>query len=157
MGIALNLRSEVRPLLEGEVTLGELSLLGEALLEELSPSGNSELSLLITGDREIAELNRRYRGVDSSTDVLSFPQGALPGSYGDEPQLLVGDVVISVEKALFQARNLGHSLADELLRLLIHGTLHLFDYDHEGVSPAELREMEEMEERLYERLCPLLS
>jgi len=116
-----------------------------------------ELSLLLTGNREIEELNRTYRGISSPTDVLSFPQRNVPGNPPCSSQSLLGDVVISVEKALLQAEELGHGLAEEFLRLLIHGTLHLFGYEHVGVSPARREEMEEMEEVLYGRLFHLLE
>ena len=89
-------------------------------------------------DPAIRELNRRYRNRDTPTDVLSFP-------LADEvcPDLL-GDVVISVDTLRRQARQRKRSVADELLRLLIHGILHLLGYDHE-VSPAEARRMRRME------------
>lgn len=98
----------------------------------------AELSLAFVTDPAIRELNRRYRNRDTPTDVLSFP-------LADEvcPDLL-GDVVISVDTLRRQARQRKRSVADELLRLLIHGILHLLGYDHE-VSPAEARRMRRME------------
>ena len=92
-------------------------------------------------DPAIRELNRRYRSRDTPTDVLSFP-------LADEvcPDLL-GDVVISVETLRRQARQRKRSMADELLRLLIHGILHLLGYDHE-VSPAEAKRMHRMEREM---------
>ena len=101
-----------------------LPLLGEA---------DSELSVLLTGDEEIHQLNKTYRGRDQSTDVLSFSQreGELPG-----PAKVLGDVVISLETAQGQAAERGHSLEAEILELLAHGLLHLLGFDHE-VSRAE--------------------
>lgn len=90
---------------------------------------DAELSILLAGDREIHDLNLRYRGKDKPTDVLSFPQDddePLEGS----PRIL-GDVAISVETAERQAEAKGHTFERELTILLIHGVLHLIGYDHE--------------------------
>ena len=103
----------------------------------------AELSILITDDEEIRTLNRNYRSVDSPTDVLSFSQVEWDGPV-IAPQLL-GDVVISWETAQSQARDLGHTLAEEMKRLLVHGILHLLGYDHEKDEEAAglMMEMEE--------------
>ena len=97
-------------------------------------------------DPAIRELNRRYRNRDTPTDVLSFP-------LADEvcPDLL-GDVVISVDTLRRQARRRKRSVADELLRLLIHGILHLLGYDHE-VSPAEAQRMRKAEREMKAAVC----
>ena len=98
----------------------------------------AELSLALVTDPEIHDLNRRYRGKDRPTDVLSFPLAdAL------QPSLL-GEVVISVETAVRQAQRRGHSLPEELQTLLIHGVLHLLGYDHE-VSRSEAIRMHRKE------------
>ncbi|TMA55844.1 MAG: rRNA maturation RNase YbeY [Deltaproteobacteria bacterium] len=98
----------------------------------------AELSLALVTDPEIHDLNRRYRGKDRPTDVLSFPLAdAL------QPSLL-GEVVISVETAARQAQRRGHSLPEELQTLLIHGVLHLLGYDHE-VSRSEAIRMHRKE------------
>ncbi|MFQ5839987.1 MAG: rRNA maturation RNase YbeY [Candidatus Methylomirabilales bacterium] len=96
----------------------------------------AELSVLVVSDRTIRRLNRTYRGHDTPTDVLAFPQGhhPYPGS-----QELLGDVVISVETALKQARAEGHPLRTELATLLIHGILHLIGYD--DTTPSARRRM----------------
>ncbi len=80
-----------------------------------------ELSVLLTGNQEIRELNREYRGKDKPTDVLSFPM--------EDPYML-GDIVISVEKAASQAAEFGCTLDEEAGRLVVHGVLHLLGYDH---------------------------
>ena len=79
-------------------------------------------------------LNRRYRGIDRTTDVLSFSlrEGAFAGLRPD----LLGDIVISIPRAEQQAGEAGHPLSREIERLLIHGLLHLLGYDHE-LGPAE--------------------
>jgi len=106
-----------------------------------------ELSLSLVSDRAIRALNRSYRGIDSATDVLSFSQieqaGAALGSphnVTNNSALTLGDVVISIDTALAQARELGTKPEARIRRLLIHGFLHLLGYDHER-SSAEARKM----------------
>lgn len=93
------------------------------------------ISCLVTGDAEIRRLNRRFRGKDSATDVLSFPSGDRNG--------FAGDLGISIDRAQAQAALLGHSLEDELRILMLHGALHLAGFDHEtdsgGMARAEVR------------------
>lgn len=93
-----------------------------------------ELSIVLCDDAFIHELNRRWRGVDAPTDVLSFPM---------ESEELLGDLVISLPTARRQAEELGHPEAAELRVLLVHGFLHLCGYDHhEDDEAAEMREAE---------------
>jgi probable rRNA maturation factor len=107
-----------------------------------------ELSLVLTGDPSIRELNRAFRGKDRSTDVLSFPQldncaEAGPqhaAAHGETMPAVLGDVVISVDTALRQAERLGVTPESRLRSLLIHGVLHLLGYNHEK-SQAEARRM----------------
>lgn len=107
----------------------------------------AELSLALVGNREIQKLNRRYRGKNEPTDVLSFPLGEdLP-----KGEMLLGDVIISVEKAASQARERGGRLEEELETLLIHGILHLIGYDHE-VSVKEAHRMQRMEKKIQRML-----
>jgi probable rRNA maturation factor len=91
-----------------------------------------EVSVLLTGDGGIRELNRRFRKKDKATDVLSFPAGETGGE-------IAGDLAISVETALRQAEQMGHSLEAELKILLLHGLLHLAGYDHETDDGEMLR------------------
>jgi len=106
-----------------------------------------ELSLTLTTDRALRRLNRDFRGIDAATDVLSFSQieqaGAAPPDprgIKNSPGLPVGDVVISIDTAIRQARELRVSAASRLRHLLIHGFLHLIGYDHER-SAADARRM----------------
>jgi probable rRNA maturation factor len=106
-----------------------------------------ELSLTLTSDRAMRRLNRDFRGIDTATDVLSFSQieqaGSAPPnprSVKNSPGLPVGDVVISIDTALRQAREYRVSPSARLRRLLIHGFLHLIGYDHER-SAADARRM----------------
>jgi probable rRNA maturation factor len=99
-------------------------------------------NVLVTTNRELRALNRRFRGVDKPTDVLSFPPIAdLAGDFG-------GDVAISAEMAAVNGRQLGHSAAAEVRILVLHGVLHLAGHDHE----RDDGEMAGEEERLRRKL-----
>lgn len=102
-------------------------------LAEVGEPDDTEVSVLLTDDATIQELNRTYRGLDRPTDVLSFAQREGEGSRSDDPVL--GDIVISVERAEEQADAYGHSLAREVGFLAVHGCLHLLGWDHE--EPAD--------------------
>jgi len=95
----------------------------------------TELTVLITDDERLRELNRRYRGVDSPTDVLAF--GGRAEGFVEAPgaAIYLGDVVISYPHVLAQAEEQGHSPERELALLVIHGVLHLLGYDH--TTPEE--------------------
>lgn len=111
-------------------------------------SENAELSVALVGNREIQKLNSQYRKKDYATDVLSFPaQEGLPPALQ-----LLGDVVISVDKASEQARERGRTLDEEMVTLLIHGIVHLHGYDHER-SPRDARIMTRLEKKVYRALC----
>jgi probable rRNA maturation factor len=100
------------------------------------------VTVLVTSSRELRRLNQRFRGKDNPTDVLSFP--APPISVGR----FAGDVAISAEIAKENARRLGHSAADEIKVLALHGVLHLAGYDHEH----DAGEMARKERRLRKQL-----
>jgi rRNA maturation RNase YbeY len=107
-----------------------------------------ELSVALVGDREIRRLNAKYRQKDYATDVLSFPViEAWPG-----PASMLGDVVISVDRAAAQAKEEGRTLTEEMGVLLIHGVVHLLGYDHER-SAREARVMRRVERKVYRALC----
>ncbi len=118
-----------------------------ALLEVLDLS-DAELSLSLIDDPTMAELNARYRGHREPTDVLSF--SLVEGEHAEHRGALLGDVVLDLQYAARQAAGLGHSLDEELLRLLIHGTLHLLGYDHQEAREAQV--MEARERELWARL-----
>jgi rRNA maturation RNase YbeY len=117
-----------------------------------------ELSLALVDDDEMRVLNRRYRGYDRPTDVLSF--GLAEDAVGPAPSegapRILGDVVISIDTAAAQARALGTTLGRRLETLLIHGVLHLLGYDHE-VSPAEARRMARAARRVETALASVTT
>jgi len=129
---------------------------GVALLRILGLE-HCELSLVMVGDRAIRRLNREFRAKDQATDVLSFPQfedkaelkALARGGAKNAPPIPIGDIVISIETASRQARELEQSAAARLRTLLIHGLLHLTGYDHER-SAAEARRMFKREHQLAE-------
>lgn len=101
---------------------------------------DAELSILVTGDRKMRRLNREWRGIDSTTDVLSFSMLEGEGlARPEDAPLVLGDVVISAPRAFAQAGEAGHPFEEELLTLLTHGILHIMGYDHEKGRLARLR------------------
>ena len=100
----------------------------------------AEVSVTFTDNEGIHALNREYRNVDRPTDVLSFPlsDGEVYDTDGDA--VLLGDIVISLERAQTQAEEYGHSFEREVAFLTVHSMLHLLGYDHE-TSPEDERDM----------------
>ena len=124
-----------------------------AVLEYENFDGPAEISVTFVDNARIHELNKEYRDKDSATDVLSFPLGE-NGEYDideDNGCKLLGDIVISVERAIEQAQMYGHSLRREIGFLTVHSMLHLLGYDHEGSNLEALR-MREKEELVLTKL-----
>ena len=118
-----------------------------AVLEYEKFEGPAEISVTFVDNAAIQELNAQYRGKDMPTDVLSFPLGE-NGVYDkneDTGASLLGDIVISMEKAMEQAELYGHALQREVAFLTVHSMLHLLGYDHEagGLEAVRMREKEE--------------
>jgi len=104
-------------------------------------SADAEVSLLLVGQRRMRTLNRNFRGIDASTDVLSFPLLTTDAPSGTP--LLLGDIVICLPQAAADARRHRQTLDDTLALLLTHGALHLLGYDHDDQAGA--RQMAETE------------
>ena len=98
---------------------------------EVAPEDPRGATLRIVSDRDIRELNRRYRRLDRATDVLAFPASPPPPGVAPEEAAYLGDLVISAETAARQAAAAGRPLGAELGALAVHGLLHLVGYDHE--------------------------
>src|ERR1041384_8307666 len=98
-----------------------------AALEQQAHSLDVELSIILTDDARLHELNLNYLGVDAPTDVLSFPASETDPETGAR---YVGDILISIPRAQAQAEAAGHSLEAEVQLLVVHGVLHLMGHDH---------------------------
>lgn len=107
---------------------------------------HAELGIILVNNRQIRVYNREHRKKDRPTDVLSFPMRE--GVGGELHPYFLGDVMISLEKSAEEALLYGRSPREQLLTLLIHGTLHLLGYDHER-SPKEERRMQRRERLLF--------
>ena len=112
---------------------------------KLAPGG---IGILVTGNEDLKRLNRRFRGKATATDVLSFPAPSFPARSGVS-YVHLGDIAISAELAAQSARKYGHSLAEEIKVLILHGILHLNGYDHE----TDAGEMERRENELRRKLA----
>jgi probable rRNA maturation factor len=121
-------------------------LIEEAVRKTLAREGRPEveMSVALLGDDDIRELNRRYLGKDSPTDVLAFALG----DGGD----MVGDIYIGIDQARRQAYEAGVPLREELVRLAIHGALHVLGHDHPDGPEREESPMFSLQERLVREL-----
>ncbi len=123
----------------------------EALIEE-EIEDDAEVSLTFTDNAEIRRLNKQFRDIDRETDVLSFPMSDEDG-FEVNPEtdaLLLGDIVISLEKAKAQSEEYGHSMKREVAFLIAHSLFHLLGYDH--MTPDEEKEMFAKQEKVLQRL-----
>ena len=155
---------------EGEIDALWLEGVARAALAVAQVSGSSEVSLLVTGDETVRTLNAEYRGLDETTDVLSFSAGH-PGHWegdGDGPEqggeefvlppgapLPLGEIIVSWPQARRQADEHGVTPMRELAHLVVHGALHLVGYDHLEPDEAALmqaREQEALEALSFESL-----
>jgi probable rRNA maturation factor len=109
-----------------------------AVLAQHDVHSDSSLTVVIADNDFVRGLNQQYRGVDSPTDVLSFPADEPPVAIDDEPPYL-GDLIIAFPYASAQAARENHDLSDSLALLVVHGTLHLLGYDHD--TPENRAEM----------------
>ena len=133
-------------------------LIRHTILETLDYEGmenDAEVSVTFVDDEGIRELNKRFRNMDKPTDVLSFPlldyEGESEEPFFDELCHNLGDIVISLERAMAQANEFGHSLEREVAFLTAHSMLHLLGYDHE-LSDEDDADMRERQNDIMERL-----
>jgi probable rRNA maturation factor len=115
--------------IESEIPFSQdlLERAANAALEHESRSLDSELSIILTDDARLHELNLNYLGVDAPTDVLSFPASETDPETGAS---YIGDILISIPRAQAQADAAGHPLEAEVQLLVVHGVLHLIGHDH---------------------------
>lgn len=140
------------------------SKIGEAVLKAEGFPGEAEVSLVLTSEEEIHQVNREFRGIDAPTDVLSFP--AIPfcspsdfqellnqdTAYKnpDTGNIILGDIMISVPRVFHQADAYGHSVKREFSFLIAHSMLHLLGYDHMTKEDAAV--MEEKQRRILNQM-----
>jgi len=139
------------------------SVINESIDYEKCPY-EAEVNVILTDNNEIHQINKEHRAVDSPTDVLSFPMVDYenPSDFEgiedkaedyfnpDTGELMLGDIVISVEKVIEQAQQYGHSIKRELAFLVAHSMMHLFGYDH--MVPAEAAIMEAKQNEVLNNL-----
>lgn len=161
--MTINIEHEAEPLKDIDEEAVVRRVIEEAADYENCPY-EIEVNVLFTDNESIRELNREYRGIDSPTDVLSFPMADYPApadfSLVDESEeeyfnpetgeLVLGDIVLSVDRIQSQALDYGHSIMRELAFLTAHSMLHLFGYDH--IEPDEAVVMEKRQEEILQRL-----
>lgn len=135
----------------------------KAVLADAGCPYEAQVNLLVTGDSEIHEMNRRFREIDRPTDVLSFPmvEYGIPADFDfletrkdcfdpETGELVLGDIVISRDRVISQAEEYGHSKKREFAFLIVHSMLHLIGYDH--IEEDERIVMEEKQRQLMDRL-----
>ncbi len=122
-----------------------------------------QLSVTLTDERSIQEINRNFRDIDAVTDVLSFPMLSFEGGAGfahmieeaagtdpDTGELIIGDIVLCIPRVIAQAKEYGHSVKREYAFLIVHSMLHLFGYDH--IEEDDRILMEEKQRVIMEKL-----
>lgn len=135
-----------KSLFEGKILRLE-KIPGAGILENISASryvkkNNGTIELILVDDKKIQELNKKYRGKNKATDVISFAYLDIVDFKKEMGDLIIGDIFISVDTAKRQAKENGHSLKRELEILFVHGLLHCFGFDHKNMKQE--KEMESM-------------
>lgn len=150
-----------------ELNIDYSSLINKVVQECLDYEGcpyEVEISILLTDDDEIREINRQFRDIDKPTDVLSFPAmeyekagdfSAIDEEGGDyfnpeTGELILGDIVISVDRAIIQAEEYGHTITREIAFLTAHSMFHLMGYDH--ITDEDRERLEAKQKEVLERL-----
>jgi probable rRNA maturation factor len=153
MGIDIIVNDEY----QSQVSPEYLEKVALATVNHVHEVAGFQLGIVITGDEEMQELNHRYRGVDATTDVLSFAMRDEIDEDSEDNEAIVqfplmangveqlGEVIISLPQAARQAEVHGHGLSKEIAVLVIHGVLHLFGFDHETDDDAAIMEKHEAE------------
>ena len=147
MSIKVNITDEQKKI---KLPTGTRLLIRKSCIATLKLEGfedSAEVNVTLVNDEMIKEMNTKFRKIESSTDVLSFPLGE-NGVYDINPETgakMLGDIVISVEHAYAQSDLYGHGLEREIAFLTVHSMLHLLGYDHEkgGLEKTVMREKEE--------------
>ena len=138
------MRIEIVDLTKSRIDKKYFQKSGEIVLRKLKAVAENEVSLVFIGDARMRALNKKYRGIDKTTDVLSFFYG------GDGPRDILGEIVISVPRARKQAKEQSYPLRRELLALFLHGILHLVGYEDE--TERGYKKMVEKQEEILRSL-----
>jgi probable rRNA maturation factor len=138
---------DINPILKVNLDPGLLEKASQTAIQEVDPGQETDVTLVITDDAQVQELNRQFREIDDTTDVLSFPSGEIDLGTG-KPYL--GDIIISYPRALTQALRAGHPVETELQLLAVHGVLHLLGFDHS--DEVEKTQMWAMQETALKKL-----
>jgi probable rRNA maturation factor len=131
---------------EGEVDRNRLVAVSEAFRRRCNIPPQAMIDILLGEDKLLAELNREYRDIAGPTDVLAFEMGK--DETDSDDHWILGQVVVSCDRAAEQARELGVSFEEEMARLTVHGLLHLAGYDHE--SEAERSTMDDVGDKILD-------
>lgn len=141
-----------KELYDRQITKKFIKESAEKILEYMGID-KAEVSITLTDDRTIQSINKEWRGKDMPTDVLSFPIDEKPPKYRYR---VLGDIVISLPYAKRQSEKIGLSYREEVIRLLIHGILHLLGYDHER-SKKDEDIMFSLQDQIFENLSSYFS
>lgn len=145
MNISIDINKEIEGY-EKEVILEDVEIYIKNVLEsEFQEEKEVYVSLLLTNNENIRNINKEYRDKDSATDVISFAYLEVEEEF-ESPYVSLGDIVISLEKVEEQAKDYGHSFKREFFYVLTHGILHLLGYDH--IEEEDKREMRQKEEEI---------
>jgi len=143
MEVLIDNRQKIRSITKEEIVLIERAV--EACLEEENTDKNVEISLSFVENKEIQELNGKYRGKNYPTDVLSFPL-----NEDIEGLIILGDIIVSIDKVIEQAYEYNHVFERELIYLIIHGMFHLLGYDH--INEEDKKIMRDKEKKITKKL-----
>ena len=138
----------IKAAFRGRLDRAALRRLAVRVLKSEGVAPPAEVGLVVTDDETVRDLNRRYRGIDEPTDVLSFGQEPAGESFVTPPDGVrrLGEVILSYPTAERQALEAGHGVQEEAAHLVVHGLLHLLGYDHE--DPEDERRVQAREEEL---------
>lgn len=140
------LQVQIRPYYRRKISTDDLTIAADLALKKCQPK-EAAVGILITGDAEMHALNREYRSIDQTTDVLSFNENFVDPESGLD---YLGDIIISVPRAKKQALEGGHTIEQEIQLLVIHGILHLSGYDHD--TKLRLKKMWQMQSEILKEL-----
>lgn len=148
----IEIQDEIKSTQSEEIIKTLIEVSEYAAFDELKHK-DFEFAITITDNEQIHLLNKEYRGVDSATDVLSFPlwnQGEEPFVNPENNCIMLGDIIISLERAKEQAEEYGHSLKRECAYLCVHAVMHLLGYDH--IEDEDKKVMRAREEDILTKL-----